>query len=119
MSHFARVENGLVTQVIVAEQDFVNGIAPESGVRWIQTSYNTSAGVHAHGGTPLRKNFAAEGFVYLDDLDAFAPPSPSPHWVLNTTTCQWEAPFPPPTDGAVYDWNDFAVDWQLRSYYGS
>jgi len=118
MSHFARVENGLVTQVIVAEQDFVDSLPQEAGVRWIQTSYNTSQGIHSLGGTPLRKNFAAEGFVYLDELDAFAPPRPSPHWVLNQSTCQWEAPFPPPNDGAVYDWNDYLPGWEARAYYG-
>ena len=118
MSHFARVENGQVTQVIVAEQDFVTGIASEPGVRWIQTSYNTSAGEHRLGGTPLRKNFAGVGYTYSDELDAFIPPKPFNTWILNADTCHWQAPYAAPDDGVVYTWNDYLPGWEARAYYG-
>jgi len=85
MSHFAKVENGIVTQVLVAEQDFINTGAMGHG--WIQTSYNTHGGVHNEGGTPLRKNYAGVGYTYDNDRDAFIPPQPFPSWILNEDTC--------------------------------
>jgi hypothetical protein len=118
MSHFAKIRDNQVEEVIVAEQDFVDGIPLELGVRWIQTSYNTLAGQHAQGGTPLRKNFAGVGYTYSDELDAFIPPQPSPHWILNQSTCQWEPPYAPPQDGLVYTWNDFIPGWEITTYYG-
>ena len=83
MAHFAKVENGIVSQVIVAEQDFINSGAVGDPSSWVQTSYNTHAGVHRNGGTPLRKNYAGIGFVYDAGRDAFYPPSPYPSWSLN------------------------------------
>ena len=76
MAHFAKVENGIVTKVIVAEQDYIDNLVDDHPSEWIQTSYNTSGGVHLDGGTPLRKNFASVGFVYDRDRDAFIN---SPH----------------------------------------
>ena len=104
MSHFAKVENGIVTQVIVAEQDVIDtGIF---GHGWVQTSYNTQGGVHLLGGTPLRKNYAGVGYSYDETLDAFVPPKPFKSWTLNKDTCLWEAPTPMPVDGKIYEWND-------------
>ena len=117
MSHFAKVRNNQVEEIIVAEQDFVAGLPAESGVRWIQTSYNTWAGQHMLGGTPLRKNFAGIGYTYSDELDAFIAPKPYASWILDTDTCQWTAPVPYPTDGLVYAWNDYIPGWELRTYY--
>ena len=101
MAHFARVNaQGIVTQVIVAEQDFIDGLADADS--WVQTSYNTRGGVHygqdgqPDGGTALRKNFAGIGFKYDSDRDAFIPPRPFASWNLVEETCWWEAPIAQP-----------------------
>jgi len=91
MSHFAKVSNGIVTQVIVAEPEFFNTFVDSSPGEWIQTSYNTYGGQHPEG-RPLRKNFAGIGFTYDRTLDAFIPPKPNPLWVLDEETCLWNAP---------------------------
>ena len=114
MSHFAKVENGIVTQVIVAEQDVINtGMfgAPDS---WIQTSYNTYGGEHKLGGSPLRKNYAGIGYTYDPIRDAFYAPTPYPSWVLNETSCLWEppVPMPDPIEGYVYIWDEENVTWK-------
>ena len=93
MSHFAQIdENNIVTNVIVAEQDFIDSGAVGDPSKWIQTSYNTQAGEHKLGGTPLRKNYAGIGYTYDSTLDAFIPPKPFNSWVLNEDTCLWNAP---------------------------
>ena len=114
MAHFARVKGGIVQEVIVAEQDYIdNMVATEPG-RWIQTSYNTSGGVHTLGGTPLRKNFAGKNWTYDEARDAFIPPKPevdgkvSESWVLNETTCLWDPPVAEPNDGKRYYWDESA-----------
>jgi hypothetical protein len=109
MSHFAKVENGIVTQVIVAEQDVID--SGLFGIGWIQTSYNTHFGQHPEG-RPLRKNFAGIGYIYDSGRDAFIPPKVFDSWVLNETTCQWEAPVPMPDDGNVYIWNEQSCSWE-------
>ena len=111
MSHFAKIEDGIVTQVIVVEQDVIDtGLFGDPSL-WVQTSYNTRGGVHITGGTPLRKNYAGIGFTYDATRDAFIPPKPFPSWVLNETTCLWDAPVAIPTDGKIYDWNEEIVNW--------
>jgi len=109
MSHFAKVENGIVTQVLVAEQDFINTGAMGHG--WIQTSYNTHGGVHNEGGTPLRKNYAGVGYTYDNDRDAFIPPQPFPSWILNEDTCLWQAPVPRNNDDKMYSWDESTTSW--------
>lgn len=89
MSHFAKVCDGVVVQVIVAEQEFFNTFVDSSPGEWIQTSYNTYGGQHPNG-TPLRKNFAGIGFTYDRVRDAFIPPKPEGDYVLNEDTCLWE-----------------------------
>ena len=108
MSHFAKVENGVVTQVIVAEQDVIDSGLFGDG--WVQTSYNTYGGQHPEG-RPLRKNYAGIGFKYDADLDAFIPFQPFPSWVLNEDTCLWESPIPYPQDGKEYIWNEETQSW--------
>jgi hypothetical protein len=107
--HFAKVENGIVTQVIVAEQDFINTEVLGSG--WVQTSYNTHGGVHTNGGNPLRKNYAGIGYAYDEGRNAFIPPQPFPSWTLVEETCQWTAPVPMPTDGKLYSWDEATLSW--------
>ena len=111
MAHFAKVQDGIVTQVIVAEQEFFDTFVDSSPGQWIQTSYNTHGGVHANGGTPLRKNYAGIGYTYDAGRDAFIPPKPYNSWVLNETTCLWDAPTQMPNDGKRYSWDDNAGNW--------
>ena len=115
MAHFAKVENGIVTQVIVAEQDFINSGVVGNPKNWIQTSYNTYGGVHLLGGTPLRKNFAGVGFTYNIEKDAFIPPKPLQYesWILNEEKCIWEAPIKMPSDGKPYYWDEELLEWVL------
>ena len=89
MSHFAKVCDGKVVQVIVAEQEFFDTFVDTSPGEWIQTSYNTHGGQHPEG-RPLRKNFAGIGFTYDRERDAFIPPKPEGDWTLNEETCLWE-----------------------------
>jgi hypothetical protein len=118
MAHFAKVLDGIVTQVIVAEPEFFNTFVDNSPGEWIQTSYNTRAGVHygADGepddGEPLRKNFASIGYTYNKEKDAFIPPKPFNSWSLNTDSYLWEAPVPYPDDGNLYEWNDENQSWE-------
>ena len=111
MAHFAKVNNGIVVQVIVAEPEFFNTFVDSSPGQWIQTSYNTHGGVHANGGTPLRKNYAGIGFTYDSQRDAFIPPKPFASWVLNEDTCLWNAPVAMPDDGKIYVWDEDAQNW--------
>ena len=112
MAHFAKIENSIVTQVIVADIDYINTL-PKSDT-WIQTSYNTHGGVHTLGGTPLRKNYACIGFTYDAQKDAFIPPKPRyESWILNEDTCHWKAPVAYPDDGENYIWNETTTSWDL------
>lgn len=106
MSHFAKIENGLVTQVIVAEQNFID---TQEG-QWVQTSYNTRGDQHPEG-RPLRKNYAGVGYTYDSVRDAFIPPQPFPSWLLDEQTCLWNAPTPRPTDGKLYVWDEATTSW--------
>lgn len=111
MSHFAKVENGIVTQVIVAEQDVIDTGMFGSG--WIQTSYNTRRGQHPEG-RPLRKNYAGIGYTYDVGRDAFIPPKPYNSWVLIEETCQWKAPVDKPADASAekhYTWDETTTSW--------
>ena len=108
MAHFAKIENGIVTQVIVAEHDFINTL--EYPHEWVQTSYRTYGGQHPEG-KPLRKNYAGVGYSYDRNRDAFIPPKPYNSWVLNEETCLWEAPVPMPEDDKVYTWDEETTNW--------
>ena len=112
MSHFAQIDgNNIVTQVIVIEQDVVDTGLFGDPNSWIQTSYNTSGGIHLLGGTPLRKNYAGIGYTYDSARDAFIPPQPFNSWVLNEDTCLYEAPTPMPDDGKMYRWDEETTSW--------
>jgi hypothetical protein len=112
MSHFAKVLDGKVVQVIVAEAEFFETFVDSSPGEWIQTSYNTRGGVHTNGGTPLRKNYAGIGFTYDRVKDAFIPPKPEyASWTLNDETCLWQAPVPMPDDGKIYEWVESTTSW--------
>ena len=111
MSHYAKVENSLVTQVLVAEPEFFDTFIDSSPGEWVQTSYNTAGGVHSNGGTPLRKNYAGVGYTYDKIRDAFIPPSPFASWLLNEDSCLWSAPVAYPTDGLDYSWDEDTTSW--------
>lgn len=111
MAHYAKVVDGIVTKVIVAEPEFFETFIDSSPGEWIQTSYNTRGGVHLNGGTPLRKNFAGIGMIYDKQRDAFIRPQPFPSWTLDEDTCVWQPPTPKPTDDKVYEWNESTTSW--------
>ena len=110
MAHFAKVENGIVTQVIVIDQETLNTGNWGDPTSWIQTSYNTQGGQHPEG-RPLRKNYAGIGYTYDAGRDAFIPPKPFASWVLNETTCLWDAPVAMPTDDKMYRWDEATTSW--------
>lgn len=109
MAHFAQVENGIVMQVIVADQDVIDSGVFGSG--WVQTSYNTQGGKHRLGGTPFRKNYAGIGYTYDSQRDAFIPPQPYPSWTLDEDTCLWQPLTLMPTDGKMYYWDEATLSW--------
>lgn len=120
MGHFAKVQDSVVTQVIVAEPEFFDTFVDSSAGRWIQTSYNTRGGVHYQPNTntpsddqtkALRKNYAGIGFTYDATRDAFIPPQPFASWVLNEDSCLWEPPVPMPEDGKIYRWDEDTTTW--------
>ena len=119
MAHFAEVdENNIVLRVLVVddsqESNGQNFLANTLGLggTWIKTSYNTNAGVHRNGGTPLRKNYAGIGYTYDSERDAFIAPKPYPSWILDEETCVYEAPVAMPTEGR-YTWNEETTSWDL------
>lgn len=117
MGHYAKVLNGKVEQIIVAEPDFFTTFTDSSPGKWIQTSYNTRGNVHygidgkPDGGVALRGNYAGVGYTYDEQSDVFYAPSPYPSWVLNTNTWLWEAPIAKPTDEKVYNWEESNQSW--------
>ena len=117
MAHFAKVCDGKVVQVIVAEPEFFDTFVDSSPGEWIQTSYNTHGGIHygqdgqPDGGAALRGNYAGIGYTYDRLNDVFYAPSPFPSWTLNNTTWTWQSPVPYPTDGKFYTWNEETKNW--------
>jgi hypothetical protein len=109
MAHYAKVNNGIVEKVIVAEADFFNTFVDTSPGTWIQTSYNTHGNQHPEG-RPLRGNYAGIGYTYDATNDVFYAPKPYPSWILNESTWLWEAPIAMPTDG-MYIWNEELGNW--------
>ena len=126
MAHYAKVQNGAVTQVIVAVPEFFDTFVDSSPGKWIKTSYNIRGGVYHDPATNQpaadqsviegdearqRKNYAGIGFTYDRDRDAFIPPKPFASWVLNEDTCLWEAPVPYPDDDKFYTWDEDTQSW--------
>ena len=123
MAHFAKLGNGdIVLTVEVVSNDvatteqagveFLQNLYKDRAV-WKQTSYNTIGGVHLLGGTPFRKNYAAVGGTYDSIRDAFIGRRPFASWILNETTCLWEAPISIPDDDKNYVWNEATQQWDL------
>ncbi len=117
MAHFAEInDKNIVVQVIVVNNQELldeNGVEQEQkgiefcqslfGGVWLQTSYNGN----------IRKNYAAIGYTYRADLDAFVPKKPFNSWVLNEETANWEPPVPMPNDGNRYLWDESTQSWVL------
>jgi len=115
MAHFAKLENNIVTNVIVvSNQDILDENGQESeqkgidfcsnllGGTWKQTSYNAK----------IRKNYAGIGYIYNETLDAFIPPQPFASWILDETKAQWKAPVDMPTDDKMYSWDEATTSWK-------
>jgi len=129
MAYFAKIKNNIVIDVNCIVNEVIkdsNGVEQEQlGINflrtfynepdaiWKQTSYNTVGGVHKLGGTPFRKNYAGIGYVYDSQHDAFIAPKPFNSWILNETTCIWEAPIAYPVDNNIYKWNEEIQNWEL------
>ena len=128
MGHFAKVQDGIVTRVIVAEPEFFDTFVDDSPGRWLKTSYNMRGGVYYDPATNQpaadqsvingdearqRKNYAGIGYTYDRARDAFIPPRPFTSWTLNETSCLWEAPVAYPDDGQVYRWDEESTNWVL------
>ena len=107
MGHYAKVENGIVTQVIVA--DGPDWCEQNLGGEWVQTSYNTFGGVHLNGKFPIHKNYAGIGYTF--DGIGFAAPKPFNSWILNADSYLWESPTAMPTDGKLYTWDEATLAW--------
>lgn len=118
MSHYAKVLNGQVVQIIVAESSFFNTFIDNSPGTWIQTSYNTYGGVHYNqdgqpdGGVALRGNYAGLGYTYDTTNDVFYAPKPYPSWILNSNWL-WNAPVAVPSSGGPYIWNELTKSWVI------
>lgn len=110
MGHEAKVLDGKVTQVIVAEPEFFDTFVDTTPGTWLATSYNTIGNKHTKGGTPLRGNFAGIGFTYDVEKDVFYAPQPFPSWVLSSDYL-WEAPIAIPDDGKLYSWDEPTTSW--------
>jgi len=134
MASFAKLNNNIVERVesVVNEVlkdsngveqenigiEFLKTLYNEPNAIWKQTSYNTVGGVHNNGGIPFRKNHAGIGFTYDSQRDAFIAPKPFNSWILNETTCIWNAPIAYPVDNNVnnrYKWNEEIQNWELMN----
>jgi hypothetical protein len=113
MAHFAHIdESGIVDNVIVADQDFIDSGAVGDKTKWIQTSYNTHRGEHRQGRTPIRKNYAGKGFTYDPQMDAFIPPKPYPSWTINNDTGDWDPPVDRPSNPTrPIHWDEGNQEW--------
>jgi len=116
MAHWAKINSeNIVEQVIAVSNDKPNEgadwVIETFGGVWVQTSYNTLGGQHLLGGTPMRKNYAGIGYTFDEQRDAFIPPRPFASWILNESSCLWEAPVPYPNDGKTYGWDEAIANW--------
>ena len=102
MSHFAKIDNNnIVTEILVAEQDFINSGVVGDSFLWIQTSYNNN----------FRNMFAGVGYIYDPVKNVFYKPKQHASWTLNETTYLWEPPTAMPDDDKMYEWNETNQTW--------
>ena len=128
MAHFAKIIDGIVQQVIVAEKQIIDSGIVGDALLWVQTSYNTRGGIHYEPNSDipsqdqskaLRKNYAGMGYTYDKDRDAFIPPKPYNSWILNEQTCLWESPVTMPNEelenNQYYSWNESIINWEIKT----
>ena len=130
MAHYAKVENGIVTEVIVAEQNFIDTL--EDKELWFETSYNIKEGIYYNPNTGLpdedqtfakktigrrRKNYAGIGMTYDSELDMFLSPKPYESWILNKEFGRWDPPFEKPNDNKIYTWDESKKNWEYKGWY--
>lgn len=118
MAHYAKVLDGIVVDVIVADQEYIDNMVDTSPGKWIQTSYNSRGGIHYTDGNPddlpaLRMNYATVGYSYDERLDAFIPPQPYPSWTLDEECCLWRPPVAPPMTEYPCSWDENKQQWIL------
>ena len=107
MSHFAKVVDGVVEQVIVADNK--EWCQANLGGTWVQTSYNTHANKHPEG-RALHKNYAGIGYTF--DGTGFAAPQPYASWIKDADTYVWNAPTPMPVqEGKMFKWDEPTLSW--------
>lgn len=121
MAHYAYLdENNIVTMVIVGKNEDEAPGDWETYYGAKRTSYNTRGGVYYDPNTnepgpdqskAFRKNYAGIGYTYDSTRDAFIPPQPFPSWILDESSCLWNAPVPYPTDGKRYSWDEATQSW--------
>lgn len=117
MAHFAQLDsNNIVVQVIVVHNNELldeNGESEAKGIAFCQSLFLNTTWVQTSYNKKFRKNYAAIGHSYDAERDAFVPPQPYGSWVLNESTCDWEAPVPYPEDNKNYKWNEESTSWVL------
>jgi hypothetical protein len=118
MAHWAELdENNVVIRVLVGDNDDPNGdegyqwLIDNLGGRWVKTSYNTFRGKHLSGGTPFRGNYAGNGYVYDENLDAFLPPKEFDSWIVDEENFDMVPPIPRP-DSGIWLWNQEIGAWE-------
>jgi hypothetical protein len=118
VAHYAILDdNNVVTFVHPGKDEGEDGIDWETYYGAVRTSYNTHGGVHVHGGTPFRYNYAGIGYTFSDAPEwaaqggAFIPPQPYPSWLLNPDTALWDAPVPMPAEGGPWEWDEATLSW--------
>ena len=109
MTYYAQIVDNIVTEVVVVSDDIIDGAqfcTDLLGGQWVQTFMDNP-----------NKNYAGIGYTYDAGRDAFIPPKPHASWVLNETTCRWEAPTPMPTagEGEFYSWDEDTTSWVLNT----
>jgi hypothetical protein len=122
MGHYAKIINGKVLSVIVADENFFNEFIDNSPGFWLKTSYNTRGGVHygedgqPDGGVALRANYAGVEHIYDQDHDVFYAPQPFPSWTISGPDWIWKAPVPVPEDGKEYYWDEILLNWSEKTF---
>ncbi len=118
MAHYAYLDaDNIVTQVIVGKDEGEDGVDWEAYYGAVRTSYNTHGGIHVHGGTPFRYNYAGQGYTFSDAPQwaaqggAFIPPAPFPSWTLDPDTALWDAPVAMPEQGGPWMWDEDTTSW--------
>ena len=113
MAYFAKIGRGsIVERVEVVSNDIAT--TEEAGINFLNNLYGTNdVWKQTYIDGNIRKNFAGIGMTYYEDKNAFVPIKSFPSWVLNETTCKWEAPVPYPNDNNRYIWNETNKNWEL------